>query len=320
MKSILLPIGVLLLAAIFAVDCHAQIGAGQSAAEANRHANQITQHWQVGAVIRSGSVPATSVNIAIPVPTDWPEQRVSIVDENISSVVRNVKYQTLEDGVRRLTATVPRIRANATVKILLKFEVQVEETLAPEKTDHLVIPKKVPRDVKRHLNSSPLINHRKTELKRLTKELTEGKENAWDQVKSFYDWIQTNIQYVDTDEVKGAVITFKRKQGNGEDKVNLFVALCRAYKVPARIVWADGVQYAEFYLADEEGNGIWYPCQPDGIPEFGQMTNPRVIQQKGDNIKVPEQKQRRRLVPETVTGNTTGAEPEVIFVRRLLPK
>ncbi len=299
-------------------DLQAQIGAGQTTAERGRYGETITQKWQVGALIRTGSQDASSIEIAIPVPTDWDEQSVSLVEDDISSSIRNVKYQMLDDGVRRMTATIPRIRANSGVKVLITFEVQTKAILKPERTDNLVIPYKPDRDIKRHLNSSRLINHRKTEFKKLTKELVEGKETDWEKVEAIFNWVKDNITPIDTEEVRGAQITFKRQEGNGEDMVNLFVALCRSYKVPARIVWVDGLQYAEFYLEDENGEGTWFPCQPDGFPEFGQMTSPRVIQQKGDNIKVPGYKDRLRYVPEVITGSSSGPGPDVIWVRRII--
>ena len=86
------------------------------------------------------------------------------------------------------------------------------------------------------------------------------------------------------------------------------------------MVWAHGAEYAEFYLQDDTGEGRWYPVVLDGQKEFGQMTNPRVIIQKGDNIKVPEKSQRQRFVVEFVTGSAKGgAQPKVRFLRDVLP-
>ena len=68
-------------------------------------------------------------------------------------------------------------------------------------------------------------------------------------------------------------------------------------------------------------NGRWYPAVLEGSPEFGQMSDPRVIIQKGENIKVPEKKQRQRLVTEHLrgSGSSAGQRPVVRFVRDLLP-
>jgi hypothetical protein len=93
--------------------------------------------------------------------------------------------------------------------------------------------------------------------------------------------------------------------------------MCRSQKIPARMVWADNGEYAEFYLQDESGEGRWYPAVLEGKPEFGQMSNPRVIFQKGDNIKVPESSKRLLFVTETVTGN--GNLSAVDWIRDVLP-
>ncbi len=84
------------------------------------------------------------------------------------------------------------------------------------------------------------------------------------------------------------------------------------------MVWVDGHQYAEFYLWDAEKNGHWFPCNVAGLREFGSYSDPRVIQQKGDNIKVPETKGRQKFVAEFVTGQGT-AKPKLHFVRELTP-
>jgi hypothetical protein len=59
------------------------------------------------------------------------------------------------------------------------------------------------------------------------------------------------------------------------------------------MVWVDGHQYAEFYLEDPKGKGRWYPVQSAGTRAFGEMPNPKVILQKGDNFRVPERRRER---------------------------
>jgi hypothetical protein len=48
------------------------------------------------------------------------------------------------------------------------------------------------------------------------------------------------------------------------------------------------------------------------------LSEPRIIQQKGDNIRVPEKPQPQRFVTEFVTGEG-AAKPSVEFIRELLP-
>ena len=189
----------------------------------------------------------------------------------------------------------------------------------PDRTDHLVIPKRPPRDVRLHLSPSPLIESRARVIKNQVKELVANIDSPWEQVRSIYDFVTTDI-VVEGKKVTGAEKTLKNKEGSAEDRTNLFVAMCRSNKIPSRIVWAEGSEYAEFYLQDGSGRGRWYPAVLEGRIEFGQMTNPRVIIQKGDNIKIPEKNQRQRFVVEHVSGSgVNGARPRVRFMRDVLP-
>jgi hypothetical protein len=91
---------------------------------------------------------------------------------------------------------------------------------------------------------------------------------------------------------------------------SLFVALCRAESIPARLVRVPGHCYPEFYLLDRNGKGHWFPCQAAGTRAFGSMPDPRPILQKGDNVLVPEpgtkKKTKVRFLPETLIGLPVG--------------
>jgi hypothetical protein len=123
--------------------------------------------------------------------------------------------------------------------------------------------------------------------------------------------------------LQGSVETLDKKQGNHEDLAGLFIALCRASKVPARIVWVPNYCYAEFYLQQpgakrgEEAVGTWYPCEFKEESVFGTVSEPYIVLQKGDNIRVPESKERKRFVGEFVKVKT-GVKPTVTFIRDVL--
>src|SRR5688572_393248 len=53
-----------------------------------RFGNKITQRYKVGVVITAPGGPCAGVYATIPVPTDWPEQQVKIVAEEISPSVK----------------------------------------------------------------------------------------------------------------------------------------------------------------------------------------------------------------------------------------
>lgn len=285
---------------------------------AANEASRITRTWRVGAVIQSPANPVTNLTVTFPIPTDWPEQQVNVYQENIPPEASRADFRDSE-GVRQMVARLPRIGERSEVEINVVLDITVSALPYPDRTDHLVIPERPPRDVRLHLSPSPLIESRSRTIRNQIKEIAKDNQLAWEQVQAIYDFVTTQIA-VESKEVLGAEATLKQKMGSPEDLSNLFIALCRAHKVPARMVWADGGEYAEFYLQDDQGQGTWYPAVLEGNPEFGQMTRPRVIIQKGDNVKIPEKSNRQRFVVEYVAGSGKGGgQPRVRFLRDILP-
>lgn len=258
--------------------------------------------------------------VAIPVPTDWPEQSVRLVDEDITRNVRFTTYDVLDDGVKRMILNIPQVSPGEEVRGLVTLEVTTRKILAPEDTTIFEIDKRPPRELRRYLGTSPFIDSRHSSIRRKAKEFEDDDATAWEHVEKIYDWVRENINQ-DNEEMKGAVQAMRDGSGHAEDLVNVFVALCRASDVPARFVWVQGHYYAEFYLVDDEGQGHWFPCQLAGNREFGSMSDTRPILQKGDNIRVPEKDVPQRYVPEIVKGKRkrNSGVPQVKFVRELLP-
>lgn len=280
----------------------------------------VTQRWKVGAIIRATGGPCRDLFITIPIPTDWNEQTVKVVEEDFSKNLGRVSYRVLDDGVKQMVITVPQIAPGDEAKALLTFEITTHELLAPADTDSLVIPKKPPRNMSKALGSSPLINPRDSKIKKQAAEIFKQNEEepAWKKVEATFDWVRDNIEYRNG-QVTSATQALKDKAGCGEDLVSLFIALVRSQGVPCRTVWVQGHYYPEFYLEDDEGVGHWFPCQVAGNREFGSMSDVRPILQRGDNIRVPEKDDPQRFVPELVKGAAGGGKPQVQFVREVLP-
>jgi hypothetical protein len=95
--------------------------------------------------------------------------------------------------------------------------------------------------------------------------------------------------------------------------------MCRATKVPSRMVWVTDHCYPEFYLEDSTGQGHWFPCQVAGTRAFGGMPDVRPILQKGDNILVPEKKKGQRYAAVYLhVKSVKGANPKVTEVREFV--
>jgi hypothetical protein len=97
--------------------------------------------------------------------------------------------------------------------------------------------------------------------------------------------------------------------------------LCRAGKIPARAVWVPGHCYPEFALADGKGQTHWFPCQAAGADrQFGSMIEDRPILQKGDNFRVPGQREAQRYVQQTLSAKDAAAPPEYKFIMEQVGK
>ena len=284
------------------------------------HLNPVKNKWQVGVQIATKSSRVKKMLVTIPIPADWPEQKVTLVNEELPPTIKDVSYRTLDQNLRQLVVTTGRLPAKELFEIKVTLAVTTKQAKGPDDTSVFKIPSRpIPKELKPMLGAGPQISFRNSKLRAKVKELTADKANAWEEVKSIFDWIRENVEYADM-EATDSLKTFRKKKGGAEDLVGLFIAMCRAHKVPARTVWVEGHQHAEFCLVDDDKNLHWFPCQVAGLAEFGSMSEPRIILQKGDNMRVPEKKERQKIVVEYVECQCESPrQPTVNFIRKLLP-
>ena len=282
--------------------------------------NAVQSKWKVGTKIIGGSKAASNVLITLPVPADWPEQSVSFDDVVVDSQSRVLdSFRKLDGGIHQLVVKMPRLAAREQVVVSVTCLVTTSQIDAPADPSVLLKPKTSHREGKPYTGVGPDINFRNAKLRAQVKQLVKDKPSVWAEVESIFDWVRDEIE--DTTQEPGDVVSvFRHRQGCNEDKVGLFVAMCRAHKVPARMVWVQGTQHAEFMLVDSDKKAHWIPCRPGGLREFGSIAEPRVVLQKGDSIRVPEKEQRQKYVAEFVTceGLTAASKPRVGFFRELV--
>lgn len=281
---------------------------------------QRVQRWRVGVKIQAQG-PCAGMFATVPVPTDWPEQTVKVVNEDISKHVRRVTYRTLEGGVRQMLIDIPQIAAGDTAQALVTFEVTRSSLRPPLDPGQfkLADSARLPRDISRFLAPSPYIESQHPKITKLAKEILADKTDvdAWTKVETIYDWVRANVEYHEG-PLRGALKSLEDKSGDCEELTSLFVALCRANKIPARMVWVPDHCYPEFYLVDDKKQGHWIPCQAAGARSFGGIPEFRPVLQKGDNFKVPEKKEPQRYVAEFLKGKSVQGAPQVEWVRELL--
>ncbi len=282
---------------------------------------QRTQRWRAGIRIDASSGPCAGIYGNFSVPVDWPEQDVKVVQEEVSDTVNSTEYRTLSDDVRQLMFVVSNLAGGEQAEVTLTFEVTRRAQAVPLDTAVYCLPERPPPEVRKYLTSSPLIDSRSARIRLKAKELMAAAATPWEKVEALRNWVTDEVEMSNI-ALQGAVETLDQKKGNYEDLAGLFVALCRTAKVPARIVWVPNYCYAEFYLekpgeGGQDAVGVWFPTEFKEKTFFGTVAEPYLILQKGDSIRVPESRERKRYVGEYVKVKS-GFKPKVTWVRDML--
>lgn len=263
--------------------------------------DSVVQYWECGIQITARSAPVTNIVATVPVPVSWPEQKVRVAEDRHSPYA-NVKIQKQHGGSSLMIIKIPSLPAGETAEVVTRYECESSAQIAPENTDGFQKPnlKELPKSFGLYLKPSEKIESKDKAIVKLAKTIGQDAKTAWDEVEAVYDWVQANIKY-ENGPLKGALAALHDGTGDCEELSSLFIALCRAKGVPARTVWVPEHCYAEFYLVDAEGNGFWFPCQPAGDKEFGEMSFQYVILQKGDSFSFPGDRKKYRYLPQQIT-------------------
>ena len=275
-----------------------------------------TQNYRVGVVVTAANGACRGVCATLPVPTDWPEQKVRIIAEDVSPAVKKLAYRTLQDGVKQMVVEIPEIPAGARVQAIVTFELERAAILAPTDTAGLRVPAKPDRVLREALGTSPAIETRNPRIVKFAKAAAAGHE-GWRKVEAIYDTVREKVEYRNGD-LKGAARALADGWGDCEELTCLFIAACRVEGIPARTVWVEGHCYPEFWLEDAEGVGRWYPCQAAGARAFGSMPDQLPILQKGDDFRDPDRPGKSlRYVSEFLRGTPVpgGGPPQVEWIR-----
>ncbi|MHB8900552.1 MAG: transglutaminase-like domain-containing protein [Thermoguttaceae bacterium] len=279
-----------------------------------------SQRWQIGFLFSAPAGPCRNIMATQSVPRDWPEQKVTIVGQDVSSGVE-IDYLEVGDAARQMVVKVPQLAGGAEARAVITFEVRRAFLLEPKRSEQLLLPSRAqtPLPVRRYLSASPYIESGDRSIRELAGQVVPKDGTPWNRIQAIYDWVRTNIQFVDNQglEPVGTVKTLELKHGDCDEMSCLFIALCRSSGVPARIVQVPGHVYAEFYLADTAGDGRWYPCQLAGMRAFGAMPEHRPVLQKGDNLVSPHAGRKKYLLlPQHVTA-AAGAPTVEIVVKKV---
>ena len=287
--------------------------------------------WETGVKLTAVSRCSDLVTM-ITIPMDWPEQQVTIMEEKektSSNIVKIERREHKNGGLQVMVVKVGELLPGKTAEAALTVRVTRNEILPPdpESVRKLAIPptSKIPKAYKVYLEKSPNIESSHSQFKKLYTTITKDIELDWSKIEAIYNYVRENIQY---DAANKAVIgnsalkTMELKKGDCKEMTAVFIAICRAGKIPVRSVRIPGHCYVEFYMIDDDGVGYWFPCQVSGTFAFGGIPEMGPILQKGDNFEFREfPREKFRFFDKQVTGVNEGdasTAPKYVFFENQL--
>ena len=272
--------------------------------------------WEFGLKIdATGNL--QGVTATCPVPVDWPEQSIEIVEEKKSELVSRTNFDDSPQNVRQLVIKINSLAEGQSAAASVVYRVKKKSIIPPKDPELLQFADPLPEKLRHYLQKSPNIETTDKKVKAFADSIPVDKSlSAWRQVESIYDWIRDAIPYEFDPQIRTCMEAIERKKGDCEELSSLFIAVCRVKQIPARAVWIPDHTYPEFYLVNAKGEGQWFPCQLAGSREFGGMTEPRPILQKGDKFRLPGNSQPLRYVQPTLFAKDAKSPPGLSWISR----
>lgn len=293
-------------------------GDSEDAAGPLSYVDPKVQRYRCGLELTMGQGVCRGVIATFPYPRAWPEQEVRLLNKQIDPLFARWQDRELDGLVRQFVTRVGFVPAGTQASALLTFELTRYRILGPDDPASLRKPERPGRELRQFLGSSPYIDPGSARIRAAVREIEAiPAGTAWTRVEQIYDWVREKISYVEGD-IKSADDALRDGTGDCEELTSVFVAICRAMRIPARMVHVLMHCYPEFYLEDAQGEGHWFPCQAAGTRQFGTMEEYRPILQKGDRFKTPERPLRRYVAEFFQAAAVRGADPRPRFVQELL--
>ncbi len=271
--------------------------------------------WEFGLKINA-TAEARGITATVPIPMEWPEQEIEVLVEQKSDNIGKFVLKNPTPHTRQFIFKINRIASGQSETALIRFKVKKRLIIAPTDTSKFVLTSKVPNEVKTFLKPSPYIESDDKQIREIAHSLNETPVSAWEQVEKNLRWVRDNIEYRFDKQIHSCLEAIEVKHGDCEELSSVFIAICRAQGIPARAVWIPDHTYPEFYLSDQEGNGHWFPCQAAGTYEFGAMSEPKPILQKGDRFRIPGQRDEVRYLRPTLVARQAPGGVSIEWISR----
>jgi hypothetical protein len=252
-----------------------------------------------------------------PVPINCPEQKIE--EERIEARGCEAQIREIAPDARQLYLAAPGIASGQTITAVAHYKLTISKQYHHYQRDQFPQEQKVPNDVRRaYTGDSPGIQTRCKQIRQLSAELTGQTKHPWDLAEKFAAWIPRNIR-PQIGPYTGVTAALDNRLGDCAEMSAVFVALCRAAGIPARLVWVPNHNWSEFYLTDEQGRGHWIPAHTACYFWFGWTGAHELVLQKGDRLRVPERGGKLYRLQED-WAQWMGRRPAVRYLAELTPQ
>jgi hypothetical protein len=248
-------------------------------------------------------------------PLAYPEQTIESVHIETSGC--EAQLRELAPGAGQLVLRAEGIESGQVVKAVAHYRLKLFKQYWGYKREQFPEKQELPADVRRaYLQDSPGIQTRVKAVRELAAQLVRSARHPWDRAQIFADWVPKNIQ-PQLGSYTSVSTALETRRGDCEEMAGVFVALCRALSIPARLVWIPNHTWAEFYLVDDKQQGHWIPAHTACYSWFGWNGVHELVLQKGDRVQVPERHRQLRLLEDWA--RWSGSRPQVRYTGELKP-
>jgi hypothetical protein len=258
---------------------------------------------------------AGDILASTPVPVAVPEQQITA--ERATADVGRASLDALTPTARQLTLLIPQLPRGARASAVAEFALTASKQYFGYSAEQFPTEQKVPADVRAAaLGDSPGIQTQSPLLLKLLSQLKGDRGHPWHWARAFADWVPENIR-PQLGSYTSVTTALEKRLGDCEEMAGVFVALCRAAGIPARLVWIPNHVWSEFYLTDHQGVGHWIPAHTACYPWFGWTGVHELVLQKGDRLRLPGKPGLVRLQTDRL--RWAGSRPEVRYWAELEP-
>jgi len=262
---------------------------------------------------RNGGASAAKASTVVPL--ELPEQQID--DVAIDTVGCAAEIRRLAPEAGQLFLAAPGIEPGQTIVARARYRLTLRKQYHGYEKEQFTETPEVTKEFKKlYLYDSPGIQTRHKSIRDLVKQVTGQLSHSWDKARAYHAWVWENIKHR-RGRYTSVVAALRDREGDCEEKAAVFVALCRASDIPARLVWVPNHNWTEIFLTNEQKQGVWIPVHTSCYSWFGWTGVHKLVLQKGDNIPVPECSKPQRLMMDWM--QQIGPRPHAQYFADLRP-